>query len=367
MDAPNLIPGIPDEIAQECLIRIPYDSFPSVRHVCRQWKQEVESNPFHSLRKASGMAQTVVIGAQSEPSLIPASEQNDPKSYTASGTISYHLSLFHPDTGKWARLPMIPGLPIGIPLFCQLATVGRKLVMLGGWKPDTWAASDWVFVYDFMTGAWRGGTPIPGPRRSFFACAASENLVFVAGGHDDDKNALKSAMAYDVSSDSWIPLPDMLVEKDEPKGVFMDGKFLVAGGYVTAEQGRFRRSAEMFDSVSWTWGPVEENWLDEDAKATHSCMALNGRVYKMKEGRYVAVREGDTWRVAGEVPEDARVSTRLADAGNRRLAVVGTSCHGGIPVAYVAREEVGKMMTWQRMDMPPEFWGHIHGICSMEL
>jgi Kelch motif len=367
MDYLNLIPGIPDEIAQECLIRIPYDSFPSMRHVCRQWKLEVESNPFHSLRKASGTAQTVVISSQSEPSLIPASEQNNPKSYTASGPISYHLALFHPNTGKWARLPMIPGLPIGIPLFCQLASVGHKLVMLGGWNPDTWVATDWVFVYDFMTGAWRPGAPIPGPRRSFFACAASENLVFIAGGHDDDKNALKSAMAYDVSSDIWTSLPDMSVERDEPKGIFMDDKFLVASGYVTAEQGRFRRSVEMFDPLSWTWGLVEENWLDEDVKATNSCMALNGRIYKLREGRYVTVREGDNWRVTGEVPEDARVSTRLADAGDQRLAVVGSACHGGVPVAYVAREEVGKGMMWQKMDMPPEFWGHIQGICSMQL
>ncbi|KAJ4769763.1 F-box/kelch-repeat protein [Rhynchospora pubera] len=367
MDCPNLIPGLPHEIAQECLIRIPYDYFRSVRHVCRQWKQEVESAPFRSLRKETGMAQSVVISAQSEPSIVTAGEQNNTKSYTASGPIVYRLSLFHPDTGRWGLLPMIPGMPIGMPLFCQLATAGNKLVMLGGWNGETWAATDWVFVYDFTAGTWRQGAPIPGPRRSFFACAAFENLVFVAGGHDNDKNGLKSAMVYDVSSDTWTPLPDMSIERDEPKGFFLNGKFVVAGGYITAEQGRFRRSVQMFDPVNWTWDPVEENWLDEDVKAINSCVAVDGKVYKLKDGRYVAVREGDTWRIAAEVPADARMTTRLVTAGNNRLVVIGGGSHGVLPVAYVATEEAGKGMTWQRWDVPMEYWGHIQGICSMEL
>ena len=34
-------------------------------------------------------------------------------------------------------------------------------------------------------------------------------MVFVAGGHDDEKNALKSVITYDITKEEWIPLPNM--------------------------------------------------------------------------------------------------------------------------------------------------------------
>ncbi|KAJ3691933.1 hypothetical protein LUZ60_012283 [Juncus effusus] len=366
MNYSDLIPGLPDEIAQECLVRVPYDAFPSVCHVCRLWKQEIESQPYHSLRKTAGVTVPVVISAQAVPSFAVSTEPTDVKSYTASSTISYRFTAFHPVSGEWTPLPPIPGLPVGIPLFCQLASVGRQLVVVGGWDPATWAASDWVFIYDFTTGSWRRGAPLPGPKRSFFSCAASENLVFVTGGHDNEKNALKSGFAYDVAADAWVPLPDMSIERDEPKGIFVHGEFMVLGGYITAEQGHFRRSIERFNPASWTWNPVEEDWLEEDPKSPNSCMARDGKVYKLREGGQVAVREGGTWRIVGELPEDARLSVRLANGADRGVIVIGSGSHGGGQVAYVAEEIAGKM-TWRRSEVAEEFWGHIQGICSMEL
>ena len=41
-------------------------------------------------------------------------------------------------------------------------------------------------------------------------CACDDNrMVFVAGGHDDEKNALKSVIAYDITKDELIPFPEM--------------------------------------------------------------------------------------------------------------------------------------------------------------
>lgn len=140
----------------------------------------------------------------------------------------------------------------------------KRLVVVGGWDPETWAPTDSVLVYDFLTGAWRRGAAMPGPRRSFFACAAVGGKVFVAGGHDEEKNALRSALAYDPDADAWAALPDMAEERDEPRGLCVDGKFLVVGGYPTPAQGRFVGSAEWFDPAAWAWGPVQERVSTRD-------------------------------------------------------------------------------------------------------
>ena len=91
-----------------------------------------------------------------------------------------------------------------------------------------------MFVYNVVSAKWRRGADIPGVRRSFFGCSSdSDQMVLVAGGHNDDKNALRSALAYDVAEDDWLPVPDMSMERDECKVVFQRGKFHVIGGYET--------------------------------------------------------------------------------------------------------------------------------------
>ena len=40
-------------------------------------------------------------------------------------------------------------------------------------------------------------------------------MVLVAGGHDHDKNALRSAHLYNLNSDTWEALPDMTHQRDE--------------------------------------------------------------------------------------------------------------------------------------------------------
>lgn len=173
----------------------------------------------------------------------------------------------------------------------------KRLVVVGGWDPETWAPTDSVLVYDFLTGAWRRGAAMPGPRRSFFACAAVGGKVFVAGGHDEEKNALRSALAYDPDADAWAALPDMAEERDEPRGLCVDGKFLVVGGYPTPAQGRFVGSAEWFDPATSTWSAVQEGFVDDGA-CPRTCSAApeaGDRMYMLRDGHLVA-RHGGRFR-----------------------------------------------------------------------
>ncbi|MFS8000211.1 putative kelch-type beta propeller [Helianthus anomalus] len=92
-----------------------------------------------------------------------------------------------------------------------------------------------------------------GPR-SFFGCAGDDDrTVFVVGGHDLEKNALKSVWAYDVAKDNWTQLPDMTKERDECEGLFHDGKFHVINGYPTNMHGQFHQSIKVFDTSARKW------------------------------------------------------------------------------------------------------------------
>ena len=80
--------------------------------------------------------------------------------------------------------------------------------------------------------------------------------MYVASGHDDEKNALRSALAYDPDANVWAQLPDMAEERDESRGLYVvaggGGRFLVVGGYPTQAQGRFVGSVECFYQATST-------------------------------------------------------------------------------------------------------------------
>lgn len=243
-------------------------------------------------------------------------------------------------------------------------------MVVGGWHPETWAPTDAVFVYDFLTGAWRRGAPMPGPRRSFFACAAVGGAVYVAGGHDEEKNALRSALAYDPEADAWAQLPDMAAERDEPRGLCAGGRFLVVGGYPTEAQGRFVGSAEAFDPAASAWAAVQEGLL-EDGACPRTCCAAPGtaeRMYMLRDGHIVA-RDGanGSWRPVAQVPEDARTAATVSAIPEGRVVVIGSGCHGGDQTVYVLREEAGKGASWTRAAPPPEFSGHVQAACFLEI
>ena len=144
---------------------------------------------------------------------------------------SYRITLFNPDSGSWSELPPLPGMNRGLPVHCGLVGVGSELVVVGGYDHQIWESLNSVFVYNVVSATWRRGADIPGVRPSFFGCASdSDRTVLIAGGHDDEKNALKSALTYDVAKDEWLSVRDMAIERDECKVVFQRGKFHVIGG-----------------------------------------------------------------------------------------------------------------------------------------
>ncbi|KAK8936241.1 F-box/kelch-repeat protein [Platanthera zijinensis] len=366
----NLIPGLPEEIGMECLIRVPHDTFPLLRQVCRRWKKAVESPLYHLLRRSAASSRRLIIFSQAHPS--PSNESSAAAAQKHPCSLPpFRLAALRPTTGEWAHLPPIPGLSRGLPLFSGLASAGTNLILVGGWDPDTWAPSSAVYIFSFLSGSWRRGCPMPGPSRSFFACAAApDGQVFVAGGHDEEKNALRSAMVYDVGSDDWTVLPEMAAERDECTGLFdvNENLFRVIGGYCTSMQGMFGESAEAFDVGERRWREAE-NAAVEDGECARTCAAGgDGRIYMYGRGRRsVVVKEGEGWREVAGVPENVRMASQMVACDRGLMIVVGSGSAGGSQAAYLLEMKQGEAAAWQRVEMPREYSGYVQSGCCIEI
>ncbi|XVE88958.1 hypothetical protein DITRI_Ditri19aG0111600 [Diplodiscus trichospermus] len=356
----ELIPNLPNDIARECLIRVSYDQFATLLSTCKGWKTEIEMPEFFHHRKATCHAQKLVVMAQAR--VDPDTKQGVQKGCSLKPV--YGLSVLELDTGNWVELPQVcDEFPDGLPYFCRIVAVGYDLVVMGGLDPVTWEVFGSVFVFNFLTAKWRRGTDMPGVRRSMFGCASDDDrMVYVAGGHDDEKNALRSALAYDVVKDEWIPLPDMARERDECKGVFHRGKFHVVGGYSTDMQGRFERSAEAFDITTWRWDHVQDDFLEASTCPSTCIGGDDVDMYMICKGDVVASKNAK-WHLIAKLPGDVcqiAYMTRWQD----KFLVIGSSRLEESQNAYVLNL---KKSEWTKLEIPEKYCGHVQSGCYAEI
>ncbi|XP_008801509.2 F-box/kelch-repeat protein SKIP20-like [Phoenix dactylifera] len=379
-----LIPGLPDDIALDCLARVPHRFHSSLRPVCRRWRDLVTAPFFYEHRDRIGSAEDLIFLVQA---LVPVGNghqetagevKEQGKEMAAAATKCrppvYGLSLYNATLGEWRRLAVAEP----VPMFAQCAATGGKVVLVGGWDPVTLDPVEEVRVLDLVTGRWRRGASMVAAR-SFFACAAAGGRVFVAGGHDGQKNALRSAEAYDVATDQWAALPEMAEERDECQGAAAaaaGGKFWAVSGYGTESQGRFDAAAEWYDAEAGEWRREEGVWEVGDAGGGFggaACFAAAGELWCVDVRRGVRGYDGmgRGWRAVAGVPEMLRSSPCAAAMGGaaagERVFVMGAEgegAQGGRHGGWVF--EMGSKK-WTRVETPTGFTGFVYSAAAVRL
>ncbi|ERN00795.1 hypothetical protein AMTR_s00217p00024980 [Amborella trichopoda] len=109
----EVIPGLPDEIGWECLVRAEQTSHAAMRLVRKSWQELIASPDSYKCRKATGKTQkyACLVRSLTSPSLRGAKQE-------VQRPLAYGLTLFEPRTRQWTRVPPIPAYPDGLPLFC---------------------------------------------------------------------------------------------------------------------------------------------------------------------------------------------------------------------------------------------------------
>lgn len=223
-------------------------------------------------------------------------------------------------------------------------------MLLGGWDPASYEPLTAVFVYDFKTSEWRKGRDMPG-KRSFFAIGSAMGRVYVAGGHDENKNALSTAWAYDPRSDEWAVLGPMGRERDECEGVVVGDEFWVVSGYGTERQGVFDGSAEVLDIGSGRWRVVEGVW--ETGRCPRSCVGIG------KDGKVV------NWRGL-DLDPGLKVGLRGVAVGSRIL-LTGSEYEGAPNGFYLVEMEEGQKRKLRKLSVPVGFSGFVQSGCCVEI
>ena len=192
-------------------------------------------------------------------------------------------------------------------------------------------------------------------KRSFFAVGADSGRVYVAGGHDENKNALSSAWCYDLESDEWTELARMSQERDECEGLAVRGEFWVVSGYRTEGQGRFEGSAEVYEIDGGMWRRVEGAWQEGRCP-------LGSVVGAWREGESEVAcwGRGLNPAVAG--------GARVVGLGEGK-ALAGLSGHqGGTREFYVAElKGGGQIGKSEQINVPYEFSGSFQSTCLVEV
>ncbi|GLJ04655.1 hypothetical protein SUGI_0000720 [Cryptomeria japonica] len=355
----ELIPNLPDEIAADCLVRVPYISHCKLKSVSRSWRCLVNNPWFYQQRKATRTSEECIFMLQALPH-----QEGEPcanKAKPHKGALDYGITAYDPIRGACATLPPIPQFPTSIPLFSQCVSVREKLIVIGGWHPSTMRAVTCVFCYDVLTGRWARGADMP-TRRSFFACCVSDQgIVYIAGGHDEEKNAVNTVEAYDLEKDAWESVPPMSKARDECGGFCMDGKLVVISGYETQSQGRFLSSGEVFNPRTRSWSWVENIW--KIGRCPRSCVHSVGGLYSFCNQRVMRFNEKENvWVEEGSMPQGITV-TCCATMGGGKIFVSGCDSNK-VMCCYMYDTENGK---WVEMERPKEFGGLVHCTSILEL
>lgn len=363
-----LIPGLPDDIALDCIARVPHRFLPSLRPICRRWRDLVTAPSFRRHRERIGTAEDLIflVQALGGYGAAIASDTKDPGKPAEATDLRppvYALSIYIATDGSWHRLVS----PEPIPMFAQCVTVEGKLVLVGGWDPVTLDPVPIVRILDLFTGEWRKGRPMS-TARSFFACAAVGGKVYVAGGHDGMKNALRTAEVYDVEADDWAAMPAMVEERDESQGVAIGGRFWVLSGYGTERQGRFTDSAEWYDPEKGVWRSEEGIFPEEGGSA--ASFAGGEKLWCVGKRGAREYMGGSVWKEAAQALEGMKPTACAAMMGGGRVFVMGAAGDGGAAGGsggyggWVLEIGRGK---WIRIETPAMFSGFAYSAVAVRM
>lgn len=86
-----LIPGLPNDLALQCLARVPRRYHLNLRCVCRKWRDMIASEYYYSLRKSLGLSEGWIYA------------------FSRDYVECLHWHVLDPITRRWKELPGMPG------------------------------------------------------------------------------------------------------------------------------------------------------------------------------------------------------------------------------------------------------------------
>ncbi|KAG7641911.1 F-box-like domain superfamily [Arabidopsis suecica] len=307
-----LISGLPNDIAELCLLRLPYPYHALYRSVSSSWNKTI-TNPRFLFSKQS-------LSISSPYLFVFAFNKSTARIQWQSLDLS---------SGRWFVLPPMPNsfTKISSPHALSCASIPRqgKLFVLGGGDVNRSAV-----VYTALTNRWSCISPMMSPRTYFVSGNVNGKIMAVGGSVGGNGEATTEVESYDPDNDTWTvvkKLPMVLAKYDS---AVIGKEMCVTEGW--AWPFMFPPMGEVYDSDEGTWremsGGMKEGW-------TGVSVVIRDRLFVISEhGDFpmkVYCSDDDTWRyVSGEKLPGEKMRRPFAVTGaDDRVFVVAS----GINVA----------------------------------
>lgn len=251
----SLLPGLPDDLAIACLIRVPRVEHRKLRLVCKRWYRLLVGNFYYSLRRYQGIAEEWIYILKRD----------------REGKISWHA--FDPIHQLWQPLPPVPkeylfavGFGCAVLSGCHLYLFGGKDPVLGSMRR--------VIFYSARTNKWHRAPDMLHRRHLFGSCVIN-NCLYVAGGENDGiQRSLRSAEVYDPSKNRWCFVSDMSIAMLSFISVVYEGKWFLKG------LGSNRQVLSVvYQPESDIWSDVYDGMI---AGLRNPSTSLNGNLYAIE-------------------------------------------------------------------------------------
>lgn len=317
----ELIPGLPDEIAEICLLRVPYPYQPLVRCVSSSWNKAIWNPSFLlSKKKLWNFPHLFVLGFHTVTSKLQWQ--------------SLDLS-----SNRWFILPQMP-LPNDTICSTSFASAslpsqGKIFVMRG----------TSTIVYRTTVNQWSTASEMIS-EKSYFAAEEVNGKIVTVGESGTE--------IYDPESDTWRRGAKFPGELERYETVVNGGKIYVTEGWWWPFAVRPR--GWVYELENDTWREMREGMKDGWAGES---VSVCGRVFMIPDvdlPMKVYDDETDTWRcVSGErLPRDKVKKPYVARGLGDKIYVASL----GLKVVVgtvVVDDECGVNVTWQVLDAPEAF------------
>ncbi|GLJ29339.1 hypothetical protein SUGI_0578600 [Cryptomeria japonica] len=235
-----LIPGLPNDLAQLCLMHVPFVKYDvSLRRVSKRWRKILSSEEFYATRSAFKINETFI-------------------SFVVHGN---RVQIFNLKEHTWFCLPPLP-------LDQTISTPERNINPYEWWWIETVAALQGTL---FVMG---------GDQTTTYSCIRPTEPA-------------NTVHKYDYCKGQWIKVAPMQIPRSNSAAVASKKKILVAGGNEKMEEGA---SAEMYDPSTNCW-----SFVSRMHSAMKGCVGVEHRDWKDSLLKMYVI-ENDSWEIVAGLP-----------------------------------------------------------------
>lgn len=338
-----LLPGLPDDLALACLLRLPLAIQAIGRTVCHRWQTVLSSDEYFQARRSSGHALPWLL-------VLAFHKVTGKIQWQAWDVTRRSWHIVAPMPCKERICP--PGLG------CVANPDDGTLFVCGGMCSDMDCPMDTVLKYDLFKNRWTVMASMSTPR-SFFASGMIDGRIYAAGGNSTDSHELSSAEMYDPAEDRWRPIASMGTNMARYDAAVLDGKLYVTEGwswpYLLPPKG------QIYDPRLDRWenmpDGMREGWTGLSVVLDSQLYIISGRDSLQLKA---FDKENDSWENTAGAPMPSHMVLPFSvSAIDGKLVVVARSLHIAIGTVSTCEDEEQKKLIssveWQIINAPEMF------------